>query len=172
MFQFYAGDLYEVLGSVQDTYFANAKVTGNCKATYAGLKVWKSGFDTFNVTIHFDCDLNIERDRVTSFAVGLDAEIEALPYANTMDFKFRRHTEFITFYPIGKFTISEQGKKLGEAMIRHSLNRLYEGTLFGSGWPMSPPRDYPHVMTEENYTVVYDSTHVDPHEPTPKLADL
>jgi hypothetical protein len=28
---------------------------------------------------------------------------------------------------------------------------------------MSPPRDYPHMMTEENYTIVYDSTHVDPH---------
>jgi hypothetical protein len=48
-------------------------------------------------------------------------------------------------------------------MIRHCLNRLYEGNLFGSGWPMSPPRDYPHMMTEENYTIVYDSTHVDPH---------
>jgi hypothetical protein len=48
-------------------------------------------------------------------------------------------------------------------MISHSLNRLYEGFLFGSGYPLSPPRDYPHMMTEENCTVVYDSTHIDPH---------
>ena len=54
-------------------------------------------------------------------------------------------------------------KELGKAMIRHSLNRLYDGNLFGSGWPMSPPRDYPNMMAEDNFTIVYDSTHVDPH---------
>jgi hypothetical protein len=67
-------------------------VTGNCKASYAGLKVWKSGFDTFNVSVHFDCEINIQRTKVLTFGVGLDAEIEALPKATTMDFRFRRHT--------------------------------------------------------------------------------
>lgn len=46
-------------------------------------------------------------------------------------------------------------------MVKHSLNRLYERRLFGSGFPYSPPRDYPHFIVEDNYTVVYDSTHVD-----------
>ena len=44
-------------------------------------------------------------------------------------------------------------------MISHSLNRLYEINLFGSGYPMSPPRDYPHMIAEANYTVIYDSSH-------------
>jgi len=47
-------------------------------------------------------------------------------------------------------------------MIQSSLNRIYEGLIFGSGWPMSPPRDYPHFMTQINYTVVYDSSHMFP----------
>lgn len=47
-------------------------------------------------------------------------------------------------------------------MVHHSVNRLYERRLFGSGFPASPPRDYPHFIAEENYTIVYDSTHVDP----------
>jgi len=51
-------------------------------------------------------------------------------------------------------------------MVKHSLNRLYEKRLFGSGWPTSPPRDYPHVMVEDNFTFLYDSSHVDP---TPKM---
>ena len=46
-------------------------------------------------------------------------------------------------------------------MVKHSLNRMYELNLFGSGYPTSPPRDYPHFIVEENFTVVYDSTHVD-----------
>ena len=55
-----------------------------------------------------------------------------------------------------------QNQVLAELMVRNSLNRMYEGYLFGSGWPQSPPRDYPHFVVEENYTIVYDSTHVDP----------
>lgn len=46
-------------------------------------------------------------------------------------------------------------------MIKHSLNRLYDVKLFGSGWPLHPQRDYPHFMTEHDASVVYDSTHVD-----------
>lgn len=45
-------------------------------------------------------------------------------------------------------------------MIAHSLNRLYEGKLFGSGWPLHPQRDYPHFETDIYDTVVYDTTHV------------
>jgi hypothetical protein len=45
-------------------------------------------------------------------------------------------------------------------MVKFSLNRLYEGRLFGSGYPLYPARDYPEFITETNFTVVYDSTHV------------
>lgn len=75
MFQFYAGDLYEVLDKVQDRFFASAPVAGNCKADFTGLKVWKAGFDTFNVSIHFNCELSIERTKILDFGVGLTAEI-------------------------------------------------------------------------------------------------
>lgn len=45
-------------------------------------------------------------------------------------------------------------------MIRHSLNRIYEDKVFGSGWPLHPQRDYPQFESEIASTVVYDSTHV------------
>jgi|LakMenEpi03Aug12_release.lakeMendotaPanAssembly.Ray.scaffolds.fasta_scaffold4026741_2 hypothetical protein len=45
-------------------------------------------------------------------------------------------------------------------MVGHSLNRLYEGKLFGSGWALHPQRDYPHYETDLNDAVVYDTTHV------------
>lgn len=79
MFQFYAGDLYEVLSKIQDKFYASEPVTGNCAATDIGLKVWKAGFDTFNVSIHFDCELNIKRSKIITFAVGLQLEVEGLP---------------------------------------------------------------------------------------------
>lgn len=54
-----------------------------------------------------------------------------------------------------------QNEDLARAMVSHSLNTLYHGYLFGSGFPQFPPRDYPHFIAEHNYTIVYDSTHVD-----------
>lgn len=50
-------------------------------------------------------------------------------------------------------------------MVKHSLNRLYEVNLYGNNYPVSPPRDYPHMIVEENYTIVYDSSHIDPDLP-------
>jgi hypothetical protein len=54
-----------------------------------------------------------------------------------------------------------QNEDLARLMVQHSLNTLYHSNLFGSGWPQSPPRDYPHFITTDNFTIVYDSTHVD-----------
>lgn len=96
------------MDKVQDRFFAIAPVAGNCKATYAGFKVWKAGFDTFNVSIHFDCELNIERTKVMAFGVGLTCEIEGVPQESTMDFKFRRHEEFVSFYSYGDYKILQE----------------------------------------------------------------
>ena len=41
MFQFYAGDLYEVFSTVQDKYYANAVVNGDCSPSYNRLSVNK-----------------------------------------------------------------------------------------------------------------------------------
>ena len=49
-------------------------------------------------------------------------------------------------------------------MVTHSLNRMLDEKVFGSGWPLYH-RDYPHFIVEHNYTVVYDSTHIDPDSP-------
>lgn len=158
MFQFFAGDLYEILPGLQGKYEASKPIDGNCKATYSGLKIWKAGDDTFNVSIHFDCQLSVAREKIIDFAVGLQLEIAGHPNVDTLDFRLRRHEEFSTFYQYGQYKI--QNIKLAELMVKHSLNRLYHGKLFGSGWPLSPPKDYPHFLTDINHTLVYDTTHV------------
>ena len=57
-------------------------------------------------------------------------------------------------------------------MVSHSLNRVYEANLFGSGFPVTPPRDYPNMLANINCTIVYDSTHVDPYDAEPEFADM
>lgn len=55
MFQFYAGDLYEVFSNVQDRFFASEEATGDCKASNTGLKVEPGKEDHFNVSLNFNC---------------------------------------------------------------------------------------------------------------------
>lgn len=72
-------------------YYASQEINGNCKATYTGLKVWKSGYDTFNVSIHFDCELNIQREKFLDFAVGLTLVVTGEPHETNITFRLRGH---------------------------------------------------------------------------------
>ena len=58
-----------------------------------------------------------------------------------------------------------QNKELADHMIMHSMNRLKGSEVFGSGWPIYP-KDYPHFIVEQDYAIIYDSTHVDPDQVT------
>lgn len=127
-------------------YYANQEISGNCKATYTGLKVWKSGYDTFNVSIHFDCELNVQREKFLDFEVGLTLVVAGDPQETNITFRLRNHEEFISFYPYGQFKM--QNEELARAMVRSGLSTLYQGYLYGSGFPQSPPRDYPHFIAE------------------------
>jgi len=60
MFQFYAGDFYEVFPALQGQYYASEPVSGTCKPTFEKLRVQNSAIDdAFLVFIHFDCSLSI-----------------------------------------------------------------------------------------------------------------
>jgi len=133
-------------------------VNGNCKATLDSLKVTKGGSSTFNVSVNFDCEINIKRSKILDFSVSLQLEVEGIPMAASVEFKLRNHQQQVTLFPYGDYKILKE--ELGKAMVSHSHNRLYEEWLFGSGWPLSPPRDYPHFSAETDFTIVYDSSHI------------
>lgn len=158
-FQFFAGDLYEIFPLMATKYYASQEILGNCKASYTGLKVWKASYDSFNVSMHFDCELNILREKFLDFGINVDFEVAGVPFERNISFSLRRHNQNVTFYPYGQFKM--ENEELARLMVQNSFNTLYNGYLYGSGFPQSPARDYPHFIAEENYTIVYDSTHVD-----------
>ena len=91
MFQFYAGDLYEVYPRLKELYFAADPVEGNCEATHNGLQVWKDHINSFNVSIHYECSLQIHSQKISSFSVGLQLEIEGHPHAADLNFRLKGH---------------------------------------------------------------------------------
>ena len=73
MFQFKAGDLYEVLPLVAKKYFAEQDVNGNCRALSEKLAVYQSGQGAFNVSIGFFCELNVYKEKVSEWEVRIEA---------------------------------------------------------------------------------------------------
>lgn len=72
MFQFYAGDLYELFPRVAETYIATTEVTGDCKANWNNIKLYKAKTDTFNVSMETRCQVNINRTKIIEFSIGLE----------------------------------------------------------------------------------------------------
>ena len=98
--------------------------------------------DSINVTVRFDCNLMIKTDKIVDFGVELRLTVAGHPGSTVLNFRIRSHSQTVNFIPTSQYKL--ENKILAEAMVSDCLNRLYEGNLFGSGWPQSPPRDYPH----------------------------
>lgn len=159
MFQFFAGDLYEVIPKTATKFLAADKVDGRCEAKTDGLSIYKNNHTTFNVSINFDCELSISRSKISDFKVNLQAVVEGFPDSDHIDFYVVGHGRSVQFFTYDGYEVTNL--ELAELMISHSLNRMVEEKVFGSDWPLFS-KDYPHFIVQDNYTVVYDSTHVDP----------
>lgn len=69
MFQFYAGDLYDVIPNVASQFYANQEVKGICRALTTGLMFVKSTNTTVFVVIDYNCTLDIFNTRVAAFNI-------------------------------------------------------------------------------------------------------
>ncbi len=94
MFQFFAGDLYQLFPQVAQKFPAIAEVTGDCQANTDHLLVYKSdlGNDAFNVSIHNKCQLNVNRTKILDFEVGLEFAITGKAVFDHIDFVIKAHT--------------------------------------------------------------------------------
>ena len=91
MFQFYAGDLYEVIPAVAQNFIATEEVTGTCKAEEKDLTITKKNHTVLNVNLNYDCELFISRSQVQSFKVkNMTFEVEG-----------RAHSDHLKFHVVG-----------------------------------------------------------------------
>ena len=69
MFQFFAGDLYEVIPRVAYNFLASDVITGKCTAEPTTLKIEKGTHETINVTMDYDCNLYAAGKQVAVFKI-------------------------------------------------------------------------------------------------------
>ena len=142
-----------------EKYIASDKVLGNCRASPSGFEIIKGTHESINVTMNYDCELNINKNKIADFRVNLGLEAHGRASKKHLDFHIISFNQTTSFTPYQEYKV--ENIELAQHMVTHSLNRLLESKVFGSGWALYD-RDYPHFIVEDNYTIVYDSTHVDP----------
>lgn len=71
--------------------------------------------------------------------------VEGFPNLKDMEFRVIDFMYNLTLTDYMEFKI--ENKELADHMIMHSLNRLRDTPVFGTGWPLYD-RDYPHFVVE------------------------
>ncbi len=122
MFQFFAGDLYEVFPQTQTSFYANQIVAGKCQASLSGLGVTPNDNNSFNVSLNFDCNLMINAEKITDFSIALVLTVNGEAGSSYLNFRVRSFSQKISFFPSGKYKL--ENKDLAEMMVADSLKRL------------------------------------------------
>lgn len=141
---------------IQSSFYANEVVGGECEANAIAFNIVKNDSNSFNVTMGFSCSLSIKADKIMDFNIVLTTTVAGVPGKDYLDFNIRSFDYRVGFFPIGKYQLAD--RNLAILMVADCLKRIYEARVFGSGWPQSPPRDYPHFKVYDNYTAIFDSS--------------
>lgn len=101
-FQFFAGDLYDVIPALQKKFYPSNKLNGNCKALKDGFSIVRGSSETFNVTINYNCSLNAENaGKILDFGVASHLVLKGVAETRHVDLVVT-HAEFnATYYGYG-----------------------------------------------------------------------
>lgn len=125
MFQFFAGDLYEVIPRVAYNFLASDVITGKCTAEPTTLKIEKGTHETINVTMDYDCNLYAAGKQVAVFKIqNMTFQVEGKVKDDHLNFHVVGFSRKIQFFEYDQYKV--ENLELAELMVNHSLNRLVE----------------------------------------------
>ena len=142
VFQFFAGDLYEIIPALTTKFYASDPIEGSCTVIPTDVKATILTSDTFAITLAYSCSLNIKTTKISSFGMDLTLYLQPVPYSTYLDFKVTKIQKIAQFKDQGEYKIVDM--ELANLFLTRSLQRLYQGRVFGSGWKIYG-RDYPKV---------------------------
>ena len=157
-FQFFAGDLYDVIPALQKKYYSNTPLNGSCKASKDGFSLIKNTIDTLNVTLQFNCSIGANSSKIIDFHIDALFVVRGQPQERHLDFVVN-HTEFVaTYYPTGEYTVVN--KELADYYVNSSSWAMLNTKVFGSNFSIVN-RDYPHFeVSKDGYVIIYDSSSI------------
>jgi hypothetical protein len=154
-FQFYAGDLYDVIPQLAKNYYADTAIEGSCNTSTSDVRATIVAEDTFSIILPYSCELHISSTRISSFEMDLTLQVQVQPQLDHLVFRVVKADKMAQFKDVGLFQVHDI--ELANYMLSRSLERLREGRVFGSGWKIYA-RDYPKAVLEDGYLFLYDAS--------------
>lgn len=108
VFQFYAGDLYDVIPNLRKNFFPSDKIAGSCKALEQDYKLIRGGPTYFNVSLTFNCSMGIGRNQIGVFMVKSLWEIEGKPSYKYLDFVVKNVTTSGQYQPYQGYEVKNE----------------------------------------------------------------
>lgn len=165
-FQFYAGDLFDMISNLYLTFSPRAILDGECKAQKDRLRLTPSReFDsnTYAFLATYNCTLkgtNTAGSTVQVMKITAKTRIYITVEATTKSLSFKiTEAEFddLTFNPVGNYFVNN----IDLAFYRATkiLKKVVGTQTFGTGFP-TVVRELPKTRVDTNWVFYYDSSHI------------
>ena len=161
-FQFYAGDLFDLINNLHLTFSPRAVLDGTCSAQKDALRFWSSrDMDTNAYTLNakYNCSLkgtNKEGSvaQILKFRASTNIVIKADATTKTLTFKIiHAEVENLSFEPVGNYFVNNIDLALYKA--NSAMKSLINMYTFGTGFP-TMPREFPKTRVEEKQVLYSD----------------
>lgn len=167
-FQFYAGDLYDVIAETQKLA-PRTKVSGGCNAledSFFDLR--RYNYESLQLTVNYSCILetsDVGRIRLAEFHLPVRFELKlTLEYEQLEVVINSALAAGPSFAPVGNYYVTDPN--LAVFKINMGLRSLLKYRVFGSGFP-TWPRDFPEIEVDTSgaYMFLHDKSQI-PHSST------
>lgn len=119
VFQFFAGDLYEIIPALATKFYASDAIEGSCTAIPNDVKATILAIDSFAITLPYTCALSIKTTKISSFGMDLTLYLQPVPYSTYLDFKVTKIQKIAQFKDEGEYKIVDM--ELANLFLTRSL---------------------------------------------------
>jgi hypothetical protein len=158
-FQFFMGDLHDVMPTATRHLDTMANITGRCKALDDPVFSFAmKNTKAYEAKVNFACNLISNSTQIVTINLVVSYEITPKLSSKTLDFMLTSITGTPSFTESPPFKIEYQ--ELADFMVSETLALAESGYVYGTGYPMKYPRKYPSLWVRQKYLFLYDSSAV------------
>jgi hypothetical protein len=157
-FQFFMGDVHEVMPSSTRNMSTMVELQGRCDALDdPAFSFSAKSASAYDVKVNFQCQLNFNNNKTRLVNIDMVVNYEVAPKLGSkyLDFILNSISGAPLFKESGNFKI--EYKELAEFMVAETMGLAKGNPVIGSGYK-AVSRKFPGLWVKNNYLFLYDSS--------------
>ena len=156
-FQFFVGDLHDVMPTATKHMDTMINIKGKCKALDDPVfNLSMKSSKAYEARVNFACNLEFNNTHLITINLVVSYEITPRLSSKTLDIQLTNIAGNPVFVESPPFNI--EYTELAQFMVSETLALANSGYVFGTGYKMKYPRKYPSLLVRQNYLFLYDSS--------------